>query len=441
MIWIHGGAWLGGSNHHLFYGPEYLLDHDIVLVAINYRVGPLGFMSSETLDCPGNFGLKDQVEALRWVRQHISSFGGNPNSVTIFGESAGGASVGYLLQSDKSRGLFHKAIQQSGTIFNSWSYPLHKGAAQNRALKMARIFHCDNEEQDWKKIISCLKNVDGIELTRKAKEFVEWNGFPYFAFQPVVEPSHEQAFLDKRPREVSLNSLDIPILTGVTSGEGIISSSALLSKENLLNEVKSDFENKFPLMLSYDHWDKKKQSEITKALLDFYLKNGHDYSKLNHQNFTDMFSDSMFLSGFDEFLVKRLNEEAAPTYVYVFDFNSSSSLSKVVSGSDFNFGVCHGNDLPMFFPIHNIPFLGFEKCDNENCLILRNALTEMWVNFAVFGNPTPDNKWKPARKYPWNYAHLGGIDGNGFYVLKNEEGYANDRFNFWKDLKPHIENE
>ncbi|KAL5279788.1 CES5A.2 family protein [Megaselia abdita] len=156
MVWIHGGAWIGGSNHHLMYGPHYLLDQDIVLVAINYRVGPLGFMSTETLDCPGNYGLKDQVEALRWVRQHISSFGGNPDSVTIFGESAGGASVSYLLQSDKPRGLFHRAIPQSGTIFGSWSQPLHKGVAQSRAVKMAEFFNCDNEEKDWKKMVSCL---------------------------------------------------------------------------------------------------------------------------------------------------------------------------------------------------------------------------------------------------------------------------------------------
>uniref|UniRef100_T1H0G8 Carboxylic ester hydrolase n=1 Tax=Megaselia scalaris TaxID=36166 RepID=T1H0G8_MEGSC len=92
MVWYHGGAWFAGSNNHLFYGPEYILDHDIILITVNYRLGALGFLSSETLDCPGNFGLKDQVEALRWVKEHISSFGGNPNDVTIFGESAGGAS-------------------------------------------------------------------------------------------------------------------------------------------------------------------------------------------------------------------------------------------------------------------------------------------------------------------------------------------------------------
>ncbi|KAL5285241.1 CES5A.2 family protein [Megaselia abdita] len=313
MVWVHGGACLGGSNNHLFYGPDYILNHDVVLVAVNYRVGPLGFLSTETLDCPGNFGLKDQVEALRWVKQHISSFGGNPDSVTVFGESAGGASISYLLQSEKPRGLFHRAIPQSGTVFNSWAQPLHKGVAQGRAFKMAKLFDCDNDEEDWRKMISCLKQVDAIEMTGKTGQFTEWNGYPYFVYQPVIEPVSSEAFLVERPRDVPLNSLDIPILTGVTSGEGILSTAALLSNEDFLKEVKTDFENKFPLMLSYDHWDKKKQKEMTKAFLGFYLKNGHDYHKLNHQNFTDMFSDSLFVAGFDEYLEKRLSGKAAPT--------------------------------------------------------------------------------------------------------------------------------
>uniref|UniRef100_T1GMR6 Carboxylic ester hydrolase n=1 Tax=Megaselia scalaris TaxID=36166 RepID=T1GMR6_MEGSC len=139
------------------YGPSYILEKDVILVAGNYRLGSLGFLSSETLDCPGNFGLKDQVEILKWVKQHISSFGGNPNSVTIFGESAGGASVGYHLQSLRSKGLFHKAIQQSGTIFNPWSYPYRSGEAANKTLTLASMLGCQDKENNWKNIINCLK--------------------------------------------------------------------------------------------------------------------------------------------------------------------------------------------------------------------------------------------------------------------------------------------
>ncbi|XP_054729259.1 juvenile hormone esterase-like [Anastrepha obliqua] len=104
MVYIHGGGFQCGSGISSFHGPEFLLDQDIILVIGNYRVGPLGFLSTETLDCPGNFGLKDQVEILRWVQENIAAFGGDPTSVTIFGNSAGAASVTYHMLSNSSKG-------------------------------------------------------------------------------------------------------------------------------------------------------------------------------------------------------------------------------------------------------------------------------------------------------------------------------------------------
>lgn len=118
MVWFHGGAFVTGSGISQFYDPGYLLDHDIVFVSANYRLGSLGFLSSGQQDCPGNFGLKDQVLVLKWIQENIQVFGGNPeryfvdiriydrksqlnlfDSVTVFGQSAGGASVTYLMMS------------------------------------------------------------------------------------------------------------------------------------------------------------------------------------------------------------------------------------------------------------------------------------------------------------------------------------------------------
>ncbi|KAJ8871621.1 hypothetical protein PR048_027948 [Dryococelus australis] len=104
MVWIHGGGWLSGGGILGFYSPAHLLDRDVVLVGFNYRLGALGFLSTGDKVCPGNNGMKDQVMALRWVRDNIAAFGGDPNSVTIFGQSAGGASVHYHVISRMSRG-------------------------------------------------------------------------------------------------------------------------------------------------------------------------------------------------------------------------------------------------------------------------------------------------------------------------------------------------
>lgn len=119
MVWIHGGAFVAGSG-----GPEYdpsrLVAQGVVVVTINYRLGPLGFLAHRDLTNEqdggsGNYGLMDQQLALRWVQDNISTFGGDPNNVTIFGESAGGLSVLSHVVSPKAQGLFQRAIVQSGS--------------------------------------------------------------------------------------------------------------------------------------------------------------------------------------------------------------------------------------------------------------------------------------------------------------------------------------
>ena len=93
MVWIHGGSFTGGSGDSWLQGPDHLVNDGVILVTINYRLGILGFMGTGDAAAQGNWGLKDCIEALRWVRNNIAAFGGNPNQVTVFGESAGGVIV------------------------------------------------------------------------------------------------------------------------------------------------------------------------------------------------------------------------------------------------------------------------------------------------------------------------------------------------------------
>lgn len=104
MVWLFGGGWLSGNGNSDLYGPQLLLDHNVILVSGNYRLGVLGFLSTGTRDCPGNNGLKDQLMMLKWVKENIAVFGGDPNDVTIFGQSAGGGSVGLQMYSYLSKG-------------------------------------------------------------------------------------------------------------------------------------------------------------------------------------------------------------------------------------------------------------------------------------------------------------------------------------------------
>nr|CAH7763192.1 unnamed protein product [Callosobruchus chinensis] len=104
IVWIHDGGFFLGNSSYANRPPDLILDEDVIFVSFNYRLGVFGFFSTEDLAAPGNYAFKDQVLALKWVQDNIQHFGGDPKAVTIFGESAGAASVSYLLQSDLSKG-------------------------------------------------------------------------------------------------------------------------------------------------------------------------------------------------------------------------------------------------------------------------------------------------------------------------------------------------
>ena len=125
MVWIHGGALTTGSGSEPMYDGTKLAERGVVVVSINYRLGVLGYLAHPLLSAEsngnvsGNYGLLDQIEALRWVKRNIAAFGGDPSNVTIAGESAGGLSVMYLMASPPARGLFHKAIAQSAYMIST----------------------------------------------------------------------------------------------------------------------------------------------------------------------------------------------------------------------------------------------------------------------------------------------------------------------------------
>ena len=116
MVWFHGGGFTMGDGSDTTNGPGYLLDKDVILVSINYRLGIFGFLTLGNDEISGNQGIWDQVEALKWVQRNIANFGGNSEKVTIFGCSAGGWSVSSLLASHQARRLFSAAIVQSGPL-------------------------------------------------------------------------------------------------------------------------------------------------------------------------------------------------------------------------------------------------------------------------------------------------------------------------------------
>lgn len=144
MFWIYGGGFSEGSTKVAIYNGANLARKGVVVVTVNYRVGPLGFLTYPALTSEsshhssGNYGLLDQIAALKWVHANIAAFGGNPGNVTIFGQSAGAMSVGLLIQSHLTKGLFSRAIAQSGLgLFPSSAFRSSLAQAEQRGVKYA----------------------------------------------------------------------------------------------------------------------------------------------------------------------------------------------------------------------------------------------------------------------------------------------------------------
>ncbi|XP_049790858.1 esterase FE4-like [Schistocerca nitens] len=164
VIFFHPGAFMFGGGD--WYGPHYIMDRSVVLVTVNYRLNVLGFLSTLDEVLPGNNGLKDQVLALKWVKKNIATFGGNPDSVTIAGTSAGASSVQYHFLSPLSKGLFVRGISTSGTALCAWA---NAEGMREKAFRLGAAVGCDTDSSTM--LIRCLRSRPAGQLVEKVLLF------------------------------------------------------------------------------------------------------------------------------------------------------------------------------------------------------------------------------------------------------------------------------
>ncbi len=230
IVWIHGGAFTQGSGSLAVYDGAALARRGAVVVTFNYRLGPLGFFAHPLLskessyDASGNYGLLDQLAALRWVKANIRGFGGSPDRITVAGESAGAVSIGCLLVSPQARGLFHAAILESGTAYGITRYlrdaPAGEESMEQVGELIARRLGCDREDD----VLAALRSRSVDEIMTASHP-----ASPFFGegirFAPVVDrwliPDRPAALLAGRQQ------LKVPVLVGSNLDEGTIFVAAL----------------------------------------------------------------------------------------------------------------------------------------------------------------------------------------------------------------------
>lgn len=433
MIWLHGCGWICGAGHSEFYHPKFLLNHDMILVTVNYRLGPLGFLSTEDTVCPGNNGLKDQAMSIRWVHENIAAFGGDPNRVTIFGESAGGASVHYHMMSDLTKGLFHRAISQSGNAYCPWTLT-RPGSAKKKATKVAELLGCPSK--DSKQLVACLRTKKAFDIIATDRSFQIFGYCPMIPFRPVIEPVHPGAFLTEDPAVLSKHGrlLDIPWMTGITSEEGALVAPGLYARNNgeLIKKLGKDFLNIAPITLLFgETCPKDEEKRVASEIRKFYFGNS-PIDNSTRFKVIDMYSDAWFTYAAQTSVRHYLEKQSSPVYYYYLAYKGSASFSIIFGDPNNDYGVSHADELQYLFPVGEQLFKHIPLSKDDRKMI--DVITSLWYNFASTGNPTPEVseqipvKWKPVRTESLEYLHIGQDN------IRMSENLNPDRMNFWKRL-------
>ena len=222
MVWIHGGSFITGSGSLKMYDGMSLAKQNVIVVTINYRLGPFGFLSHPLLSkeskqgVSGNYGLLDQIAALNWVKKNIKAFGGKPDRITVFGESAGAMSVCDLMVSPLAHGLFQRAIAESGSF--SDAFPLNRDDTVEKAEKtgqqVAVALGCDKADD----VLAAMRLKTADEVMAAA--FTDYDPNQSVKFRPVVDgwviPGNPWSLFTAGKQE------KVPLLIGTNADEGSI---------------------------------------------------------------------------------------------------------------------------------------------------------------------------------------------------------------------------
>ncbi|XP_059909083.1 bile salt-activated lipase-like [Gadus macrocephalus] len=380
MVYIFGGAFLlGASNdvpflgNSLYDGNEMADRGGVIVVSVNYRVGSLGFLSTGDARMPGNYGLWDQHAAISWVKRNIEAFGGNPDNITIFGQSAGAASVNYQMLSPYSKGLFRRAISQCGVALSPWAIQLDPMATTK---KVARKVGCrtTNEEE----MLLCLKITDPVGITMAAKLNLLLMLGPspvmnLLEFTPVVDGD----FIPDHPSRLFNNTADFDYLAGVNSMDGHLFAGVDVPSINQRRKETTAAQVKKLI----SGLTQQKGAEAIQSVYSMYSANWGSVPQQDmvKKTVTDIETDYLFLVPTQVALqLHAQHARGARTYSYLFDMKTR------IPGLPSWVGAMHAEDVQYLFgkPFDK-PLIYFPRHRD-----LSGYMIAYWTNFAKTGDPS-----------------------------------------------------
>ncbi|XP_049955863.1 fatty acyl-CoA hydrolase precursor, medium chain-like [Schistocerca serialis cubense] len=422
MVWIHGGGFVGGSPSKSEYGPDFFMDRDVVVTSISYRLGTLGFLSLEDEVLPGNLGLKDQTAALRWLRDNVAAFGGDPNAITLFGHSAGSASVALHVLSPLSAGLFSRAIAQSGPPVGSVTLTT---GARDKAFRLARLLgYQGNDSQQFLDLLRAADAKDLVDVDDRILTEEEKMRYIQFAFVPIVEPALAGAFLPEPPQTLAREGRfnQVPFITGVTTADGNM-LLPMLEDPQWLETLNTNLS----AVLSGDFRDvdtPEEQQDLAAKVKDFYFGAGNNITDTPEGllNASMMFTDIKFAEPTDSTLHLMANASSQTFYYYQFAYRGPNTPLPQYPG------VAHGAEVQLEFMRENST--ADLDPDSEDGRV-RDRWVNMLTDFAKYGDPMANTSgvWQPFTRTSSYYLIVNTTDSLG--QNKDEQ-----RMQFWRQNMP-----
>ncbi len=359
MVWMHGGGFVGGQTGVPLYDGTKLAEKGVVLVSVAYRLGAFGFLahpdlSRESGKGSGNYGLQDQIAGLQWVKANIAKFGGDPNRVTIFGESAGGISVSMLAASPAAKGLFQRAISESGGSFGSAKYT-NEGGVNVPPLKVAETTGKTFLEKLGAKDIGAGREIPAEKIL--AAQGTGMGGPPVFwpVFDGDVLPGDQYELYQARKFN------DTPVLIGTNSDEGALVLPPGVTAARFEQQVRAGFgQHADAILAAYPHSTDEEAIKSTK----------------------DLFRESTFAWHTWAWALLQTEKGKGKAYVYYFDHRGP----RTPNGA----GANHGDEIAYVFrnlpaPVFGAP--GPPPPIRPEDTKISDLMSSYWVNFAKTGDP------------------------------------------------------
>lgn len=400
MVWIYGGGYYAGQSND-YDGGKLVRQGDVVVVTINYRLNVFGFLAVPALDNEGhmfsNYGIMDQQFALKWVQKNIAAFGGDPNNVTIFGESSGGRAVWDHMISPLSKGLFHRAISHSGSMDGQYDL----AAIEKKGVAFAKAVGCVNATA------SCLRGLSVQEIQSKAGKF---NKLDYVPIDGAVITQTRQAAFE------SGNFNRVPVINGTNKDEN---RWKVALKVELIKRGPPLTEDQYPALIK-----KKYEGNAPKVLAEYPFS--------NYSTASEALSAAQGDSGriCSELRVSQVLSRYVPVFVYEV---ADRTMPSYLEAASFPLGAYHTGEIQYIFPLYR-GASGTPHALNPLQERLSDIMVKYWTTFAKSGNPNSSTtpNWPQYTTKDKRYQSLKPPEP---VALPISAFIAAHKCDFWKGLK------